>query len=119
MMLQILDPYPFRLPIKGGFTPAYYEIVFITTNLDPSKWYAAKPGPNSTDQEIEKRQGNLDCLYRRLGWNYDPLLRSNDYIEVPDIAIPSLEGQKLWLQYRLEALELPKFEEEKEEEKEE
>jgi hypothetical protein len=111
MLLQILDPYPYRLPTKGGFTPAFYEIVFITTNLDPSTWYSATPGPNSSDQEVQKRQGNLDCLYRRLGWNYDPLLRTRDYVEVPDIAIPSREGQQTWLQYRLDALELPNFKE--------
>lgn len=108
-LLQILDPYPFRLPTKGGFTPAFYELVIITTNLEPSKWYAAKPGPYSSDQEIEKRQGNLDCLYRRLGWSYDPLERSTDYIEVPDIAIPSLQGQRQWLEYRWNDLELPKY----------
>lgn len=117
-LLQLLDPYPFRLPTKGGFTPAFYELVIITTNLDPSQWYAATPGPNSSDQEIQKRQGNLDCLYRRLGWNYDPLLRSRDYVEVPDIAIPSREGQQTWLGYRLEDLELPEFKDDEEEEKE-
>lgn len=110
-LLQLLDPYPFRLPTKGGFTPAFYEIVFITTNLEPSQWYAATPGPNSSDQEIQKRQGNLDCLYRRLGWNYDPLLRSRDYVEVPELAIPDTKGQQTWLGYRLENLELPEFKE--------
>lgn len=117
-LLQLLDPYPFRLPTKGGFTPAFYEIVFITTNLDPSQWYAATPGPNSSDQEIQKRQGNLECLYRRLGWSYDPLSRSRDYVEVPDLAIPDTKGQQTWLGYRLEDLELPEFKEEKEEEEE-
>lgn len=105
MMLQLLDPYPYRLPIKGGFVPACYNLVLITTNLEPSKWYATTPGPHATDQEIEKRQGNLECLFRRLGWSYDPLERKEEYIQVPWV-IASVEGQRTWLRYRLEGLGL-------------
>lgn len=105
MMLQLLDPYPLRLPTKGGFVPACYDLVLITTNLEPSKWYAASPGPNATEQEIEKRQGNLECLFRRLGWSYDPLKREERYIQVPWV-IASVEGQRQWLRYRLEGLGL-------------
>ena len=34
-MLQILDPYPLRLEIKGGLVPARYTLVFITSNYTP------------------------------------------------------------------------------------
>lgn len=38
-MLNILDGYQLRLPIKGGFTYANWSTVFITTNLSFEEWY--------------------------------------------------------------------------------
>lgn len=38
-LFQYLDEYPLNLPFKGGFTPARYTKVFITTNRDPADWY--------------------------------------------------------------------------------
>lgn len=43
-MLNILDGYQLRLPIKGGFTYANWNKVFITTNLTPDELHMnAKP----------------------------------------------------------------------------
>lgn len=38
-LLQILDPYPLRVQVKGAFTAFTAKRIFITTNYHPSKWY--------------------------------------------------------------------------------
>lgn len=38
-LLNILDGYQLRLPIKGGHTYALWNKVYITTNLDFDEWY--------------------------------------------------------------------------------
>lgn len=57
-LLQILDPYPLRLEVKGGAVPARYTLCFITSNAPPQDWYENKDG---------KRNLELNALYRRLG----------------------------------------------------
>lgn len=43
-LLNILDGYQLRLPIKGGFTYARWTKVIITSNIDPREWHPnAKP----------------------------------------------------------------------------
>lgn len=39
-LLRVLDGYQMRLPIKGGFTYARWETVWITSNKDPADWYS-------------------------------------------------------------------------------
>ena len=56
-MLQILDPYPLRLEIKGGLVPARFERVFITSNYTPDKWYKNEGG---------FRDAEMAALARRL-----------------------------------------------------
>jgi len=56
-MLQILDPYPLRLEIKGGLVPARFTIVFITSNYTPDKWYKNEEG---------NRDAEMAALARRL-----------------------------------------------------
>lgn len=51
-MLKILDGYPYRLAIKGGFTFAKWTKVFITSNECPRAWY--------------KSDINIDALSRRI-----------------------------------------------------
>lgn len=55
-MLNILDGYPLRLPVKGGFCYAAWQTVFITANTSPEEWYHERP----------LRQGHLNALLRRL-----------------------------------------------------
>jgi len=38
-LLKLLDRYPIQLPVKGGFIPARYDAVIITTNKHPRDWY--------------------------------------------------------------------------------
>jgi len=57
-MLQILDPYPLRLEIKGGLVPARFTIVFITSNYTPDKWYKNEEG--ARDEEMAALARRLD-----------------------------------------------------------
>lgn len=64
--LKLLDGYPMQLPIKGGFYPAHYTKVFITSNVLPELWWTAK---GIESEEIErKRKGHKEALYRRIGY---------------------------------------------------
>lgn len=38
-LLQLLDPYPLKVEIKGGTVNAEWTRVFITTNTPPERWY--------------------------------------------------------------------------------
>ncbi len=38
-LLQLLDGYPIKLPIKGGFTYKKWNTVIITSNKKPKEWY--------------------------------------------------------------------------------
>jgi len=71
-MLQILDPYPLRLEIKGGLVPARFHTVIITSNFEPGLWYKNEDG---------SRKPELDALYRRLGKGIPPLQDKMSYIE--------------------------------------
>jgi len=52
-LLQICDPYPLRLEIKGGWTAARWTRVIITSNIPPTSWYAfANP---SQDAALQRR----------------------------------------------------------------
>jgi len=37
--LKILDRYPMKVPIKGGFVQWLPKIIYITSNKDPADWY--------------------------------------------------------------------------------
>lgn len=81
IFLQLLDPYPNQLPVKGGFFPAHFTKVIITSNVRPENWW-------KNDAEVdEKRKKNLDCLYRRLGYPgpeaEHPEWDNGHYIEIP------------------------------------
>lgn len=39
VLLNLLDNYKLRLPIKGGFVMRQWKKVFITSNIDPREWY--------------------------------------------------------------------------------
>lgn len=53
-MLNILDGYQLRLPIKGGFTYANWNKVYITSNLDPDELH------------IHAKKKHRDALFRRI-----------------------------------------------------
>lgn len=74
-MLQLLDPYPCALEVKGGQAWARYTTVIITSNREPHEWYPGKfaPGANIGIQNpdgsyrIELLPGQVAALFRRLG----------------------------------------------------
>lgn len=43
-LLKVADRYPLSLPVKGGFVPAAYDTLIITSNKHPSRWYQAGLG---------------------------------------------------------------------------
>ena len=82
-MLQLLDPYPLALEVKGGMRPAMYERLIITSNTRPDGWYkgdeAGTPG---------KRTDALYALWDRLGFSngsFIPIRTCGHYIEAPGI----------------------------------
>lgn len=83
-LLKLLDGYPNQLPVKGSFYPAHYTKVFITSNVMPEHWW------KKNDDEInQKREGELDCLYRRIGYpgpdNSHPEYANGHFIVIPEI----------------------------------
>lgn len=85
-LLNALDPFPSKLPIKGSHAPAVYTDVFITTNISPTEWYSAI-GPNG--EEIKKRKENLNALYDRIGFyppnpdpNYERVRTTGHYLDL-------------------------------------
>lgn len=53
-MLNILDGYQLRLPVKGGFTYANWTKVFITSNVNPDEWH------------LHAKQVHREALFRRI-----------------------------------------------------
>lgn len=79
-MLEFLDPYPKSLEVKGGYRPAMYELVIITSNTPPSGWYELKD-----DAFYDKRKAALQALWDRLGYTYggqyQPQRHTGTYLE--------------------------------------
>ena len=78
-MLQLLDPYPNALEVKGGMRPALYHLVIITSNTRPDGWYkgeqAGEPG---------KRTDAILALWDRIGFSngcYIPVRNCGHYLE--------------------------------------
>lgn len=78
-MLTILDHYPFQLEEKGGFSPAMYSTVIITSNVTPDHWYGnfVKQGKMAEEamrlgislEEAERKWNeSKKALYDRLGY---------------------------------------------------
>lgn len=51
-MLQLLDRYPVRLPVKGGFTWLNAERIFLTSNTHPNMWYQGVPSTRALKRRI-------------------------------------------------------------------
>lgn len=52
-LLKVLDRYPLRVPIKGGFVNWRPLEIYITSNLEPASWYSGAS------------QTHVDALFRR------------------------------------------------------
>lgn len=89
-MLQILDPYPLALEVKGSMAPAMYTKVIITSNTPPNDWYkgdeAGAPG---------KRTDSIKALWDRLGYSngvYIPVRKSGTYLQDPMIEVKTAQA---------------------------
>lgn len=62
-LLKILDRYPMRVPIKGGFVNWVPKRIWITSNYHPRDWY-----PNAKDEHVKalKRRFSKVIHYRRV-----------------------------------------------------
>jgi hypothetical protein len=52
-MLKLLDRYPYKVPIKGGYRQWKPKTIYLTSNLDPTTWYQ---GANHENQEAFLRR---------------------------------------------------------------
>lgn len=50
LFLQMLDPYPLTVPVKGGNVRAVWSHVIVTSIMPPHLWY-----PDRAPQEVERR----------------------------------------------------------------
>lgn len=89
-MLQLLDPYPLALEVKGSMAPAMYTKVIITSNTPPSDWYkgdeAGQPG---------KRTDSIRALWDRLGYSgggYIPVRNTGTYLQDPLDDVPTTQA---------------------------
>jgi len=55
-LLQLMDRYPMRVPIKGGFVQWVPKIIYFTSNIDPEDWYqgAIQEHRNALKRRIHK-----------------------------------------------------------------
>ncbi|APA62649.1 putative replication protein [uncultured virus] len=65
-MLRLLDRYPLRVPIKGGFTQWKAKRIYITSNQGIDKWYKIQ------DMRALKRRVSKIIIFEEQG-NTDPL----------------------------------------------
>lgn len=89
-MLQLLDPYPLALEVKGSMAPAMYTKVIITSNTPPNDWYkgdeAGQPG---------KRTDSIKALWDRLGYSnglYIPVRKTGTYLQDPMIEVATAQA---------------------------
>ncbi|AIF76262.1 Rep [Bat associated circovirus 6] len=59
-LLRVLDRYPLKVPIKGGFVEFNSDIVYITSNKEPQEWY-----------NEENICGTMEALFRRFNKVYE------------------------------------------------
>lgn len=83
-MLQLLDPYPLAVEVKGAMAPALYTKVVITSNTPPHLWY--KTDEAGTDQ---RRSDAVKALFDRLGYDWGDFTHNRTcghYVEAPSVA---------------------------------
>lgn len=63
-LLKLLDRYPMRVPVKGGFVNWVPKNIWITSNYSPKEWY-----PNAKDEHVRalRRRFSQVVRFRRFG----------------------------------------------------
>lgn len=84
-LLQLLDPYPQQIEVKGGMAPLCARVIAITSNVTPDKWYKMDEGTG--DDPTSKRNLALQALYDRLGYAHTTgrQIRQNAFYLEPSI----------------------------------
>lgn len=89
-MLQMLDPYPLSLEVKGRMAPAMYDTVVITSNTSPASWYPIKPQDEVEQGDLFRRKmDSIHALWDRIGYSngsYVPVRTCGTYLEAPSMA---------------------------------
>lgn len=52
---QLVDRYPVRVPVKGGFTPWYPNTIIFTSNLNPDLWWGLERLPMGWRDQFNRR----------------------------------------------------------------
>lgn len=90
-MLQLLDPYPLALEIKGRMAPAMYKLVVITSNTSPNSWYPIKEEDKQQGGDAYQRKvDSIHALWDRIGYNgggYIPVRTTGTYLQAPSLAL--------------------------------
>lgn len=87
-MLQLLDPYPLSLEVKGRMAPAMYDTVVITSNSPPCDWYSTATTIRDDPTIVAKRKDAIHALYDRLGYSdgsYIPVRKCGHYYQAPTL----------------------------------
>lgn len=66
LLLELLDPYPHQIEVKGGMAPMMARVICITSNVPPDQWY--REGVDG-DTMAAKRNLSLNALYDRIGYH--------------------------------------------------
>lgn len=54
-MLRLMDRYPHRVPIKGGFTTFNPKEIYITSNVEWKSWYKFDENPHMVPEAFKRR----------------------------------------------------------------
>jgi hypothetical protein len=74
-LLRVLDIYPLKVPVKGGFVDWTPTTIWITSNLHPDEWY-----PNLPDISPLSRRINRVARIP-LGWGPTEWERVREFLE--------------------------------------
>lgn len=68
-LLKLLDRYPMRVQVKGGFVNWIPKKIYITSNYSPKEWYS-----NAKDEHVKALYRRLDRVvrFRRMASCYGP-----------------------------------------------
>lgn len=69
--LKLIDRYPYRVPVKGGFTHWTPKHIFITSNIPPQDWYrgASENHQNAVMRKLREFGSILECTQANSPYN--------------------------------------------------
>ena len=61
-LLRIMDRYPHRVPIKGGYINFTSEYLTFTSNISPNDWYHGEWFKEWEQKALERRIDCIECF---------------------------------------------------------